>query len=67
MSKRRNKERAKQFIIRNGIKIPRVKWDKYQRELKEVEEANRLAKIGLVRGKVRILTSKEVIKESLNK
>jgi len=63
LSKRKNRERANQFIYRNGTKIPRASWDKYQKELREVVEAERLAKLGLVRAKSNILTPEEVLKE----
>lgn len=63
MSKRKDKERASQYIYRNGRKVPRKEWDKYQRELKEANEAQRLASIGLVRGKAKILTPEEIWKE----
>lgn len=63
MSRKKDKARAKQFVYRDGAKIPRQQWDKYQRELKELEEVQRLAKIGLVKAKTKILTPEEIIKE----
>ncbi len=59
MSKK-DRIRAKEFVHRNGQKIPRHLWDKHQRELREASEAQRLASIGLVRGQDRILTPEEV-------
>jgi len=48
---KRDRERAKEFIYRSGSKIPAP------------TEADRLANIGLVKGKAKILTLEEVIKE----
>jgi len=62
MSKRKNRKRAEQFIYRNGRRIPRHEWDKYQQELNEVEEARRLARIGLVKGTPKVITPKLVRK-----
>ena len=63
MSRRKDRERASQFIFRDGVKRPRRLWDKHQKELKEMEEAQRLAKIGLVKGKANMLIPKEITKE----
>lgn len=51
MSKAMDKKRASQFIFRNGQRISRCKWDKYQKELKEVAEDLRLKAIGLIKNK----------------
>ena len=63
MSKRKDKERAKQFIHRDGRMIPRAQWDKHQKELRETAEAQRLAKIGLVRSEPTIMTPDQIWKE----
>jgi len=65
MSKRKNRERAKHFIFRDGRYIPRHEWDKHQQELSEMEESKRLARIGLVRAKPKLTTPEEYVKERL--
>ena len=55
MSKRKDRERAKQFVYRDGKRIPRHIWDEQQRKLREAGENERLAKLGLTRGKTIII------------
>lgn len=62
MSRRKDRERANQFIFRDGRYIPRYEWDKYQKELRELNEKRRLDRIGLIRGQSSILTTEEVMK-----
>ena len=59
MSKK-DRIRAKEFVHRNGQKIPRHLWDKHQRELREAKESERLAKVGLVRGASNIVLPKGI-------
>ena len=54
MSRRKDKERAKHFLYRNGQRIPRGDWDKHQRELKEMAEVQRLKAMGLSPAKPKI-------------
>ena len=59
----KDQHRAKQFVYRNGVRIPRVQWDRGQRKLKEASDTERLKKIGLSRGAVGIMTPDEVLKQ----
>ena len=57
MSRAKDRERAKHFVYRNGRKIPRGQWDKYQRELRELAEEQRLKALGLVKVVPRFFTA----------
>jgi len=61
VSKRKDRERAKQFVYRNGQRIARSAWDKYQRELGEQQEELRLKSLGLTRGKMGLLVAEREI------
>ena len=63
MSKRKDIERASQFVYRSGVKVPRHVWDRQRRKKQEASDAQRLSNIGLVLGRSRILTPEEVMKE----
>ena len=67
MSLRKDRERAKQFIYRDGQRISRAAWDKYQKELREVAEEQRLKALGLVRSKPRVLVAQRVGLEKAEK
>jgi len=54
MSKLKDRERAKQFLYREGQRIPRSAWDKYQKELRELAEEQRLKALGLTTAKPRV-------------
>jgi hypothetical protein len=62
MGKRKDRKRAEHFIFRDGRYIPRTQWDKYQKDLQDAAEAERLAKIGLVKAKPRIITPEQARK-----
>ena len=53
-------ERAKQFVYRNGIKIPRTIYDQQQREIEKAKEDTTLKELGLIRGKHKIILPKEL-------
>jgi len=56
MTKSKNKERAKTYIYRNGIKLSVAK-------LKKEDEDKKLKAIGLARAKPAILTPDQIWKE----
>ncbi|KKN74228.1 hypothetical protein LCGC14_0393140 [marine sediment metagenome] len=58
MSRRKDQQRANQFIYRDGIRVPRQQYDQHQ-------EAGRLKALGMVRGQDKIITPKEYVKEKL--
>ena len=63
MSQVKDRERAREFVYRDGVKVSRSRWDKYQRELRELGEVQRLKALGLTGAKPKILTLDEVMKE----
>ena len=67
MSKRKDRERAEHFLYRNGQRIPRAKWDKHQRELREVAEEQRLKAIGLIKGRPNFLVAQRAGLEKAKK
>jgi len=58
-----NKRKNKQFVYRDGNRIPRDAWDKYQRELREVDEYQRLKAMGLVTSKPKIAVAEKSPKQ----
>ncbi len=50
MSKRKDKLRAKEYLYRDGRRIPTWQWNRQQKIKEEASENESLGKIGLVRG-----------------
>ena len=67
MSRRKDRERAKHFVFRDGRMIPRAAWDKHQRELRELAEEQRLKALGLLTAKSKIVVAERAGLEKVRK
>ena len=67
MSRRRDRERAEDFVYRNGQRVPRSSWDEYQRKQRELAEEQRLKSLGLVKGKPKVAVAERAGLEKAEK